>query len=550
MLDGIVYSKLLDSLIGQYKKENRFLEFKSNYQSPDKLGQYISALSNGACLDHVDFGYLFFGVDNNTLRINGATFDFDRENVKNGLSLELYLRRYITPAIPFQIDEFLYRGKDRIVVFKIPAAEGVPTEFFKEPYIRINESTTTLRPYREWIREIYNSSKDWSKEIIDNATLEDLDAEAISVAKKGYKERNPKFADEVDNWALTTFLDRAGLTIDGNITRTTLLLVGKESSVHHLDHIAQINWKLQTKEERAAEIFTVPFLLSTSSLLSKIRNYRFKIYPQNTLIPTEVWKYDEKTILEALHNCIAHQRYLSNARIIVTEHEDSLDFWNSGDFYDGRYEDYIEGNKTPKKYRNPFLVQAMVNIKMIDSQGYGIHTMFKSQKERYLPMPDFTMGVEDGVLLKIPGNVIDIEYSVRLIQDTSIDLTTAVLLDRVQKHLPISNEATHKLRKEHLIEGRKPYLVISKALAQSTGREADYSKQKPFSDTFCCDLILKALQEHTSLPRHKLNELLMEYLPKNQSEQNKIYKVGNLLSKLKRQGKIVLNEHKEWEIKK
>ena len=170
MLDGIVYSKLLDSLIGQYKKENRFLEFKSNYQSPDKLGQYISALSNGACLDHVDFGYLFFGVDNNTLRINGATFDFDRENVKNGLSLELYLRRYITPAIPFQIDEFLYRGKDRIVVFKIPAAEGVPTEFFKEPYIRINESTTTLRPYREWIREIYNSSKDWSKEIIDRGS--------------------------------------------------------------------------------------------------------------------------------------------------------------------------------------------------------------------------------------------------------------------------------------------------------------------------------------------------------------------------------------------
>lgn len=549
MLDNILYTKLLDSLIAQYKKENRFLEFKSNYQSPDKLGQYISAISNGACLDHVDFGYLFFGVENNTLKIKGTTFDWNRK-IKEGLPLELYLRRFISPSIPFLIDEFLYNGKERIVVFKIPAAEGIPTEFLNVPYVRIDEATTSLRPHKEWIRDIYNSTRDWSKEIVASASLEDLDPEAIRVAKEGYKQKYPKFADEVEKWSLSTFLDRAGLTIDGGVTRTALLLIGKESSSHHLDHIAQINWKLQTKGERAAEIFTIPFLLSTTSLLAKIRNYRFKIYPQNTLIPTEIWKYDEKIILEALHNCIAHQRYLSNARITVTEKEDSLDFWNAGDFFDGKYEDYIEGEKTPKKYRNPFLVQAMVNIRMIDSQGYGIHTMFSRQKDRFLPMPDYTMNVEDGVLLTIPGNVIDIEYSVRLIQDTSIDLTTAVLLDRVQKHLPIPNDAIKKLRKEGLIEGRKPYLVISKALAQSAGREVAYSKQKPFSDTFCCDLIIKALTEHKSLPRHKINELVLEYLPQELSEQKKIYKVGNLLSKLKRNEKVTLNKHKEWELRK
>lgn len=98
----------------------------------------------------------------------------------------------------------------------------------------------------------------------------------------------------------------------------------------------------------------------------KICNYRFKIYPNNTLIPIEVCKYDEKIILEALHNCIAHQRYQSNCRIIVTEKEECLEFWNAGDFFEGKYEDYIKGIKTPKKYRNPFLVQAMVNIKIID----------------------------------------------------------------------------------------------------------------------------------------------------------------------------------------
>lgn len=546
MLDSNTYTRLLDSLIATYDKENRFLEFKSNHLEAKVLGEYISALSNGACLDHKDYGYLFFGVENNTWEIKGTTFDPDREKVKGGQSLELFLRLNITPKIRFEIDEFQYKGKTRIVVVKIPAAEGEPTMFSNEPFVRINESKTSLRPYTDWIREIYNSKEDWTKFIIEEATIDDLDEEAINVAKKGFKERNPKFAADVDNWDLSTFLDKAKLTIDGKITRAAILLAGKEESAHLLGHIAQIDWKLLTSSETAAEIFTVPFLLSTSSVLSKIRNYRFKIYPNNTLIPTEVWKYDEKMILEAMHNCIAHQRYQSNCRIIVTEKNDSLEFWNAGDFYEGKFEDYIEGKKTPKKYRNPFLVQAMNNIKMIDSQGYGIHTMFTRQKERYLPMPDYDQTEDNGVKLSIPGNVIDLDYSVRLIQDTSIDLTTAVLLDRVQKHLDISDEAIKKLRKDNLIEGRKGHLFISKTIAQSTGTEVEYSKQKGFSDEFCCNWILKSLGEHKSLPRKKINDLIMEYLPKDKEERLNIYKIGNLLSKLKRLGKIDLNDQGEW----
>lgn len=546
MLDSNIYTRLLDTFIAAYNKENRFLEFKSNHLEAKVLGEYISALSNGACLDHKDYGYIFFGVENNTWDVKGTTFDPDREKVKGGQSLELFLRLNITPKIRFEIDEFSYKGKIRIVVVKIPAAEGEPTMFANEPFVRINESKTSLRPYTDWIREIYNSKEDWSKFIIEDATIDDLDMEAIKVAKTGYKERNPKFASDVDGWDISTFLDRAKLTINGKITRTAILLVGKEESAHKLGHIAQIDWKLLTSSETAAEIFTVPFLLSTSAVLAKIRNYRFKIYPNNTLIPTEVWKYDEKMILEALHNCIAHQRYQSNCRIIVTEKNDSLEFWNAGDFYEGKYEDYIDGTKTPKKYRNPFLVQAMNNIKMIDSQGYGIHTMFARQKERFLPMPDYDSTEDNGVKLTIPGNVIDIDYSVRLIQDTSIDLTTAVLLDRVQKHLDISDSAIKKLRKANLIEGRKGHLIISKAVAKSTGTEAEYSKQKGFSDEFCCNLILKALDEHTSLPRKKINALLLEYLPNDKDEKLNIYKVGNLLSKMKRLGKIDINENGEW----
>ena len=62
-------------------------------------------------------------------------------------------------------------------------------------------------------------------------------------------------------------------------------------------------------------------------------------------------------------------------------------------------------------------------------------------------------------------------------------------------------------------------------------------------------MILKALGEHKSLPRRKINDLLLEYLP-HQEERLKKYKVGNLIAKLKKNGKISYNDKKEWELSK
>ena len=63
------------------------------------------------------------------------------------------------------------------------------------------------------------------------------------------------------------------------------------------------------------------------------------------------------------------------------------------------------------------------------------------------------------IMLTIPGNVIDENYSLLLIENADIDLTTAVLLDKVQKGKPISDDAIKMLRKRKLIEGRKPHLL-------------------------------------------------------------------------------------------
>lgn len=160
------YTRLLKEQICAFKKENRWLEFKSNYQEATKLGRYISALSNGACLDREEFAYLYFGVDNDTLGIKGTTFDSAATKAQGNQSLEIYLRQYVSPKIDFKIEDFMYEEAVRVVRFKIPAAVNEPTAFMGKPYVRVDSHVTELTPYTDWVRNIYTSRVDWSAQII------------------------------------------------------------------------------------------------------------------------------------------------------------------------------------------------------------------------------------------------------------------------------------------------------------------------------------------------------------------------------------------------
>ena len=533
------YTALLKKQIAEIGKEVRFLEFKSNYQDAGRLGKYISALSNGACLDNEEFGYLYFGVEDETLILIGTTFDASHIKAKGNQNLEIFLRQYITPKIDFKIEEFYDESERRFVVFTVPAAKGEPTCFMGIPYVRVDSSVTDLRPYTEWMRTIYNSQKDWTAEVIADATMDDLDKDAIEKAREGYKQRYPNLAKECDGWDNKVFLDKACLTIGGKITRATLLLVGKETSAHKLNHIAQIVWKCFQDGQVFGDIYTIPFIRTTSELLGRIRNYRFKIYPKNSLIPAEVWKYDTESILEGMHNSIAHQKYEAGARIIVTEKQESLKFQNDGSFYEGDYKQYITGEKTPKSYRNPALVKAMVNIKMIDTQGYGIHKMFQSQKDRFLPMPDYDLSTSNEVILNLPGTIIDENYSLMLMENQDLTLTDAVLLDQVQKGHRISANAVAMLRKRKLIEGRLPHIFVSKNVAQATDQKVEYSKHKGLADKKCEALLLESLKDHGSLTKKEIVRLLWDILPDQLDDKQKNTKIYNILRKLRESGKVI-----------
>ena len=301
-----------------------------------------------------------------------------------------------------------------------------------------------------------------------------------------------------------------------------------------------MTWKLDM-EEKSYEHFATPFLLTTTQLMRRIRNIKYKFFPDNELLATTVDKYDTRSILEALHNCIAHQDYELNSRILVTEQIDKLVFTNAGNFFEGKPDDYSFGNKTPEKYRNQWLATAMVNLGMIDRLGYGIHSLCDSQMKRFFPMPDYDLSQQNRVVLKMYGQEINSNYSKTLIQRNDLTLNEAILLDHVQKNLEITDYAANELRKKKLIEGRKPNYFVGAEIAKTTGKKAEYSKNKAFEKQQYFDWILKSIKEHGSMNRQDINKLLWNMMPAYMNDKQKNNRIMNLLGELRRKGIIINN---------
>jgi len=376
--------------------------------------------------------------------------------------------------------------------------------------------------------------------VVPEAVLSHLDQFALQKAKEAYSRKyaNRFSFEEINAWSLEAFLDRAGLTQEGRLTRTALLLLGKsESSFLLSPHPAQITWKLEGRE-RSYEHFGPPFLLATTKIYQRIRNVQIRILPEESLLPIEVAKYDQKVVLEALHNCIAHQDYNESARVVVTELPEQLIFENNGAFFEGVPEDYISGEKTPRRYRNPFLVKAMTELNMIDTMGYGIHEMHLGQARRYFPMPDYDLCSVASVRLTLHGRLFDPKYSRLLIQNPDLSLSDIIALDRVQKKLPIFDEAIRRLRRARLIEGRKPNFHISLVVAKATAQKEEYIRTRAQDDVFYSKLIKDYLDKFGTASRKEIDNLLWKKLSDVLDDEQKTRKVGNLLTNMRRAGII------------
>jgi ATP-dependent DNA helicase RecG len=531
---------LLDRLRAE-PREAEWLEFKAKRYEPQLLGEYLSALSNSACLLGKPRAYLVFGIEDGTHAVVGTTFDPHAEKGKGEQLLPLWLSVGLHPNVGFEIRPFSYEGA-RVVLFEVHPAFDRPVAFYGTAYVRDGTSKTELRKYPEKERAIWQRRVDWSAQVCERATLDDLDPDALIKARREYTTKFPQQAADVAGWDDATFLNKAKLTIKGGVTHAALALLGRaEAATLLAPAVARISWMLKNErnEELDYEHFGPPFILNVDKVLARIRNLTLRALPDGTLFPVELTQYDPWVIREALHNCIAHQDYGLRGRVQVVETPDSLLLTNAGGFLPGRVETVIEQDAPLEIYRNPFLADAMVSLNMIDTQGGGIKRMFQKQRERFFPMPDYDLTQPERVLVALRGRILDERYTRLLMAQTSLDLGLIILLDKVQKGQRVSADESRQLKAAKLVEGRYPNLMVAGRVAAVAGQKAEHIRNRGFDSQYYRDMIVALVREHEPVSREDIDRLLLDKLPEVLTQAQKVAKVHNLISSLS--GKAIRN---------
>jgi Predicted transcriptional regulator containing an HTH domain and an uncharacterized domain shared with the mammalian protein Schlafen len=522
--------------------ETEWLEFKEAKVVFDfeDIGRYVSALSNEANLNEKPEGWLIFGITDKPPRtIVGTHFNEKPPGLEK---LKKKISQHTNHQFTFEAIHELPTEKGRVVMFRIPpATRGIPTEWKGVMYGRVHDSIGQLAAHKiQRIRD-QSATLDWSARICEQATIHDLDPSAVAFAREEYKKKIPHLSNEVDSWTYGEFLNRAGLCIEGKITNTALLLLGKNTSGHFLSPaLGQITWVLKDSSgvERDYAHFGLPLILSIGSVFEKIRNLTVRHISDETLFPLELTQYDPWVIREILHNCIAHQDYLKAARITIVETDDSLLFTNRGEFIPGSVDSVIVSDSPPDHYRNPFLAQAMVNLNMIDTIGSGIKRMFRLQRERNFPLPDYDLTQPGKVAVRITGKIIDPRYTRMLIRHKDLVMPDVISLDRVQKGYPISDEEYHSLKSKKLIEGRRPHLFVSEQVAAETDTRAEYIRKRSFDKQHFKDLVVSYLKRYDRADRKEINKLLLDKVSDALDDEQKRLFIKNLLRDMRNEGTI------------
>ncbi len=537
---------IFQSLISH--KESEVVEFKKaeNNFDFDDLGKYFSALSNEANLRGLDFAWLIFGYDEKKHKIVGTSYkngESALNNLKHDFAQHTTDGQTFREIVPIEVD-----GK-RILMFKIPASpRNIVMKWKGIAFGRDGESLKPLNQSKMDEIRHQTPEPDWSAELVPNATIDDLDEVAIAKARKMFKKVHSRIpAEEVNRWSTEEFLSKCELMVDGKLTRAAIILLGKMFSDSKLrPAVAEVTWTLRDEKQDVVdyEHFSVPFILTVDEILAKIHNLTLREMPGGTLFPDTMKQYDDYTIREALHNCIAHQDYTMRQRINFVENPGFLYYANGGSFIPGTLENALATNGPQRFFRNVCLCKAMVHFNMIDTVSRGIKKMFTEQMERRFPMPDYEIDNEKKeVAVRIYGNAINERYTKLLKDNNTLTLHDCISLDAIQKGHRIDEEIAQDLMKRGLIEGEAPNYTISLGVAKASKQLPGYTRVRGLERDKLKQMILQYIQNAGSdgAKRDAILEYLQGTLPsRNTYEQNETL-IYHLLSELRKAGLIEAN---------
>ena len=221
--------ELQQYLLRKYPQENarcEWKEFKNLKNSfcgdeKDDVISYVSAIAN------MEGGHLVIGVKDKTLEIVGTdisrlTFNGQPANTQSA-TFKLTEQCTYLSSEGLSIEEFVTDDTNkRVWIIHIPKhLPRRPVLAHKKAWQRIEDALVEMTNERMSVilEEPIYTAKDWSAEIVPDATIDDLDEGAIAKARMMFKKVHSRIpTEEVNAWSVQTFLGKCGLIRNGGIS--------------------------------------------------------------------------------------------------------------------------------------------------------------------------------------------------------------------------------------------------------------------------------------------------------------------------------------------
>lgn len=354
------YIDLLETLLS-YKDEYEWLDFKENWFSKDEIGEYISAIANGAALCGKEFGYIVWGVNDSTKEVVGTTVNFNKD-IDNE-PYKHYLARNLTPKISFETVEFKY-NEARIVMLIIPQSKSIVTKFKNEAFIRIGSSKEKLSKYPEW-------------EIKLNNTLVNGYPTIVNVAA-------PDYAQELTFEKLFMYYGAKGLTLRHDTFEKTLKLKNKDNKYNIMAYILSdqneipIRVSIFSGVDKSAPLYSVKEFGNTCILYSmdKILEYGDAINiiqadERNRISERiDVPLFDYEAYHEAILNAFIHNKWLTLNGPQISIFTDRIEILSHGGLaLDQDVDGFYSGASIPV---NEILASIFLQLRISERSGRGV----------------------------------------------------------------------------------------------------------------------------------------------------------------------------------
>lgn len=451
------------------------------------------------------------------------------ENSTGELEANIYRDTGIRPKI-YELYEDEAEKKGRVLVIDVPSRPaGTVFKFEDVPLMRVGEE---LKPMSDevYLSIIQENEPDFSQQICRDATLDELDPDALSVLKEKYakKQNNPIFLT-LSNRQILSDLQ---LITDEGVTNAAVILLGKEDFIKRVYPQASVMLEYRHSESQITFdnriSYSQPFFIMIDRLWHDIdlRNGKFQIKEGPYIF--DVPYFNEEVIRESINNAITHRDYTRHSETVIKQYPQKLIVTNAGGFPHGVTIDNIL--TVPSTPRNRLLADVLSKTGIVERSGQGIDKIFYRTLSEGKEAPDYSGSDAFNVELILSAIIQDKAFALfiesvqqNLAEDNKLSVFEIVVLDKIrrnEKTTALDKTVIKQLMDRNLIEKRGKtngiHYILCRSYYEFTGNTAEYSKKSDWNTSQVTSIIIPFLTKYNKAKMGDFVKLLDGHLTRRQ----------------------------------